>query len=207
MLDITHSITELQQRFDPDPRHSAQVARLSLQLFDELQALHELGSPARKLLQAAAALHDIGYHLNNGLGHHKNTLNMILQYGLPPLSYAEVKLTANIARYHRKSLPSLSHEHYRQLSENERQIVDKLSSLLRIADGMDHSHRSAVYSIHSQIKPGRVELTLKHFGELQDELSTAAKKADLFRRTFSYDIIFIPYPIFKKPVSNNEGLL
>jgi|UPI00039BDA7D exopolyphosphatase/guanosine-5'-triphosphate,3'-diphosphate pyrophosphatase len=195
------SLAELQRRFDPDPRHSEQVTRLSLQLFDELGELHQLPHRARQLLQAAALLHDIGYALDNGSAHHKNSLNLILKHGLESFTPREIQMIANIARYHRRSMPTTRHESYRQLTEAERLVVDKLASLLRLADGFDHSHRSSIHSLHAQIRTDYVEIILKYLGELKDEISSANRKADLFRRTFNLDLVFAPYPLFEKPVT------
>lgn len=200
MHESLPTIEELQRRYDPDPRHSEQVTRLSLQLFDELQELHQLASRERQWLRAAAMLHDIGYALANGAAHHKNSLNLIMTSGIASFSPSEIQIIANIARYHRKAMPALRHEPYRRLTEPERLIVDKLASLLRLADGFDHSHRSCIYSLHASQKELHVEITLKYLGELKDEILCASRKADLFRRTFNRDIVFIPFALFTKPV-------
>ena len=45
---------------DEDPAHSAQVARLALELFDATADRHGLGDDAREILEAAALLCNVG---------------------------------------------------------------------------------------------------------------------------------------------------
>jgi len=185
----------LQLRYDPEPFHSNQVAKLALQLFDELIALHGLSGNERILLEAAALLHDIGYARANDDGHHKNSLKMILEYGLPDFNPTETVIIANVARYHRKSPPSADHKYYVALEPEAAAIVRKLAALLRIADGLDRSHRSFVYEIKTIIEPHKVIFQIYNYGELRNEISAAERKADLFESEFGHQIIFRTYYI------------
>jgi len=192
------AIQGLQIRYDPEPAHSDQVARLALQLFDELQELHQLPLTERLFLYAGGLLHDIGYAQQNGAGHHKNSLRIILDYGLPGFDATEVAIIANIARYHRKALPSLSHPEFAALSPAARSIVTHLSALLRIADGLDRSHRRLVHQVEGQITAVQVTLEIRHFGDLREEIVAAERKADLFRQVYQREIKFQPVCLTEK---------
>src|SRR3546814_4253889 len=61
---------------DDDPAHSAQVARLALQLFDGLADRHGLGDAARELLEAAALLSHVGLFISHSQ-HHKHSAYVI----------------------------------------------------------------------------------------------------------------------------------
>jgi hypothetical protein len=77
-------------------------------MFDALAAagLHA-GDPAeRELLWAAAMLHDTGVAVDYD-DHHKHSMYLILNGGLPGFSPREIALVALIARYHRKGDPEL----------------------------------------------------------------------------------------------------
>jgi len=186
-------VKNLQMKYDPEPLHSNQVAKLALQLFDELTPLHKLSASERLLLEASALLHDIGYALQNASGHHKNSLRIILETGTPALpgfNPTETEIIANVARYHRKSLPSENHPYFAKLNSNARVIVCKLAALLRIADGLDRSHRSLVFRIHTIIEPEKVIFTIYHYGELRNEITAAKKKADLFEIVYERQAVF-----------------
>jgi len=192
--DRLAAVKTLQLKYDPEPFHSNQVTKLALQLFDELSALHGLSVPERLLLEAAALLHDIGYARESD-GHHKNSLKMILEYGLPGFTPMEIAIVANVARYHRKSPPSADHKYYVALEPEAAAIVRILAALLRIADGLDRSHRSLVYEIKSVIEPRKVIFQIYHYGELRNEISAAERKADLFESEFGRPVIFRTYYI------------
>ena len=129
-------------RFDWDVPHCRKVGHLAVTLFDQLTALHNLGAPERDLLEAAALLHDIGWTVSHDK-HHKHTYRLIQEnrQRLSSFTATEVVLVANIARYHRKSLPALKHEAFATLPAADREVVRKLAALLRIADGLDRPHR------------------------------------------------------------------
>src|SRR4029453_10191595 len=95
--------------------HSEQVARLCVHLFDQLKPLHELGRRQRELIEYAALLHDIGFHIGRDK-HHKHAMYLILHGDLKEFSREEVRIIASIARYHRKSFPATKHKPFASLS-------------------------------------------------------------------------------------------
>ncbi|MGH7178321.1 MAG: HD domain-containing protein, partial [Tepidisphaeraceae bacterium] len=105
------SVLDLARRCDWHKSHSEHVAGLCLRLFDELRPLHRLGTIERELIEYAAMLHDIGWHIG-AKGHHKHSMYLIANGNLRNFNDDEVKIIASIARYHRKSEPSRRHETY-----------------------------------------------------------------------------------------------
>src|SRR3546814_20258116 len=94
---------------DDDPAHSAQVARLALQLFDGLADPHGLGDAARELLEAAALLSHVGLFLSPP-PHHKPSAPLIRSTDRPTaFPEPEVDLLAVTARYHRTPDPQPPH--------------------------------------------------------------------------------------------------
>jgi exopolyphosphatase/guanosine-5'-triphosphate,3'-diphosphate pyrophosphatase len=162
--------------------HAAQVTKLALQLFDRLIDLHGLGNKERRWLELAAILHDIG--LGQGPErHHKVSRDLILASALP-LKGKHKKMVALAARYHRGALPEKTHRYYADLKKKEKAIVDKLSAILRLADGLDRSHRDVVKSIVCQDRRKSVTLQLTVMGQALSERLYGRKKADLFEKVF-----------------------
>ena len=116
------SVLDLARRCDWHKEHSEHAAELTLQLFDGLCSLHGLKGSARELIEYGAMLHDIGWHIHPDQ-HHKHALYLITHGGLKGFQPEEVRIIANIARYHRKSPPSLKHKPYRALSAKGRKVV------------------------------------------------------------------------------------
>jgi hypothetical protein len=84
--------------------HARQVERLSVQLFEATQPLHELDERALRLLERAAFLHNTGM-LIEARRHHKHSYQLIKGTTLPDVTEEERHEIACIARYHRRALP------------------------------------------------------------------------------------------------------
>ncbi|NNE99857.1 MAG: Ppx/GppA family phosphatase, partial [Pyrinomonadaceae bacterium] len=124
------------RRFGYEENHALQVATMAEKIFDELAPIYDLKRHQRTWLSAAALLHDVGYHISHE-AHHKHSLYLIKHSEMTGFSEDEKAIIANVARYHRKALPKSSHFYYTSLEKDERETVDKLSSILRLADGLD----------------------------------------------------------------------
>ncbi len=180
-------INILLHQYDPEPSHAKQVAKLALQYFEELKSLHKLDSMARDLLYASALLHDIGW-CNGETKHHKNSMKLILSQKLPGWSEDEKLLIANIARYHRKAMPKMSHNCFAHLTLHQQALVSQLASLLRLADGLDRSHESVVDSIRCDIHGNKITVRARKKGDASIEQYGFEKKKAMFEHYFSTPI-------------------
>ena len=179
----------LGRRFRFDAAHGRQVARLAISLFEQLRDVHRLDPDDRRILIAAAVLHDIGLFIGYRR-HHKHSLYIISQSELPGLNPREILMTANVARYHRKGDPAPSHEAFTALAEKERSRVTRIASLLRIADGLDREHLQSVRDIRARVQDGSVILEAQGSGDMILERWAVQKKAGLFESTFGLRLRF-----------------
>ena len=183
------SVLDLARKCEWNELHSMHVTKLALDLFDALRPLHRLGPKERELFQYAAMLHDIGWHISDD-SHHKHSMYLILNGGLQGFSPREISVMGNVARYHRRSLPKLTHDGYVSLSRDDRRIVNIGASLLRIADGLDRSHSRLVHALKCRIGKQRVRVIPIARGDIELELWAARRKTDLFKEAFGRDIEF-----------------
>lgn len=181
------SVLDLARRCDWHQTHSEQVARLCLELFDQLKPLHGLGKKPRELIEYAALMHDIGWHIGK-TDHHKHSRYLILHGDLKGFDGEEIKIMANIARYHRKTGPRPQHKYFRALSKRGQQIVSVGAALLRIADGLDRSHSSVVSSLSCTIHRKRVDIRVKARGDAELEIWGAQQKVDYFAEFFGREV-------------------
>lgn len=188
----------LMQTLEADQPHVQHVAQLAMHLFDELEDLHGLGDSDRLLLEAAAYLHDIGHSVDSaGKGHHRESARLIREHRWQHFNAERVNLIALVARYHRKSVPDLEHEDYAALSPLERLKVQKLASFLRIADGLDRSHRQMVTHFSAEIFPERILIHLSAASAVEMEIASATKKATLAEAVFQRTISFSIHPLLR----------
>ncbi len=171
------------RRFYFDEKHSRQVAKFALSLFDDLAVLHKLPAAARPLLEVAALLHDIGNSVSYQR-HHKHTHYLIQNADIPGLADRERQLAALIARFHRRSPPELGHELFAELTPAEVSLVRKASTLLRIADSLDRSHHQPVSGVRAHLAGPVVAVKVRARSPVDLELWDAQHEVPLFRRVF-----------------------
>ena len=124
----------LMHALEEEPHHVQHVAMLAVHLFDEVEDLHGLGDQDRLVLEAASCLHDVGWSAApNGKGYHRESARIIREHAWKYFNSASVALMAQVARYHRKSLPDLEHEEFAALSPAERLRVQALHVLQRLS--------------------------------------------------------------------------
>jgi exopolyphosphatase/guanosine-5'-triphosphate,3'-diphosphate pyrophosphatase len=138
-----------------EEEHSRQDAWIATQLFDLTADLHDLEDEYRDLLFCAGLLHDIGY-VEGYWGHHKTAYRLIMEADLPGLTEREKQIVANVARYHRGAKPKLSHSGFAALEADDREAVTVLGALLRLADGLDRGHVSAVEALDARLDGDRL---------------------------------------------------
>ena len=175
--------------------HARQVMRLSVMLFHATEPLHQLDADALRLLERAAFLHNTGMMIEVRR-HHKHSFRLISETPLPDFTDEERHEIACIARYHRRALPSMSHEEYAVLSRAARKRVSALAALLRIADALDYSHDGCVLRL--AVEPElcdktnwTISLWVRPLADLDDELEHANEKADLFEKAFKRKLHFL----------------
>jgi len=184
---VLASARQIGVKYAFDEEHGTTVARFAGELFDATRALHELGDDHRLLLEVAALLHEIGNYVS-ATGHHKHSYYLLVHSPLLGLTDWQRVVVANVARYHRKAAPGLSHEPYRSLPAKSRLIVSKLAALLRVADALDKEHAGKVTGLHIECKPPKLTLRLKGKGDLLLERWAITGKADLFEEVFGVKV-------------------
>jgi exopolyphosphatase/guanosine-5'-triphosphate,3'-diphosphate pyrophosphatase len=180
------------RRLDSDRRHAEHIRELSLQLFDQLQPVHHLPAEARVLLESAALLHDVGHTISNK-GHHKHGEYLALNGDISGLQGRERNLVAATVRYHnRKAEPSSNHPAYGALNNSDQRLARRLAAILRIAEGLDHSHRQRVGAIHAKFQRGAVGLQISARGDATEDVRDANRSGELFEHEFHVRLYFRP---------------
>lgn len=187
LAQVTTAAVALGRRFLFDEAHGTTVARHADALFVQLEALHGLDARDRLVLRAASILHDIGLFISYKR-HHHHSLYILTGSELPGFSPEEMKVVANVARYHRKSGPAPHHEHYMELPHEDRMRVTALGSLLRLADALDRQHSGMVEEVRARVDGMVLKLELEGRGDLLLERWALAKKKNLFEETFGLKV-------------------
>jgi exopolyphosphatase / guanosine-5'-triphosphate,3'-diphosphate pyrophosphatase len=175
------SVRELAERSHYEEIHSKHVQTLALQLFDSIGQRLGCTPDDRRILSDAALLHDIGYHISYDK-HNKHSYHLIEHAELLGVTPAEQIIVANVARYHRGAEPKKKHVNYGGLDKPMRETIKSLAAILRVADGYDRGHASAVAEIRVRWMERALRLTAvpaRQNANLRLELWGASRKSQL----------------------------
>jgi exopolyphosphatase/guanosine-5'-triphosphate,3'-diphosphate pyrophosphatase len=143
------------------------VAELACGLFDQLEESLGLEPECRKLLEFAALLANVGVVVSHAK-HHLHTYYLVRNAELMGLSDREVELVAQVARYHRKSVPKPEHPEFAALSASDQQTVRSLAAILRVAIGLDRTYDGRVKSTNVKIGESELSIVAKPRGKKAD---------------------------------------
>jgi exopolyphosphatase/guanosine-5'-triphosphate,3'-diphosphate pyrophosphatase len=176
------SVEALAGRCSWPETHARHVAALAVSLFDQTTDLHGLGVVDRELLEYAALLHDIGEHVA-AQGHHRHGAYLVEHGQLRGFDPDEVQMLTALVRWHRRGTPDV--DGY-PLADPRR--IQRLTALLRLADGLDRGRTGAVTGVDVEVGPSLVLLRLRATGDAELERWGARRKRDLFERYFDRDL-------------------
>jgi len=184
---VVASALSLGRKFHFDEAHGLQVAKLSLQIFDQFREEHGLDSHARLLLETSAILHDIGNYINTA-GHHKHGQYIISNSEMFGFSRGDIRIISNVVRYHRKIQPVANHVNFVSLRREERITVLKIAAILRVADGLDRGHIQRIKNLRLEKQEDEILLHAEYAGDPIVELTGLRLKGEMFEEVFGYRV-------------------
>jgi len=185
---IIASAVNLGRRFHFDEAHSRHVALLCMTLFDALEKVHGMNQRQRMMLETAAILHDIGAFIKAS-GHNRHGQYIVANSEIFGLPRDEQDIIANVIRYHRGDPPSETDIEYISLQREERILVLKMASILRIADALDRGHSQQIKNMTIDRRSETIALHAQGIHDISLELMGVEEKAGLFQDAFGYKIV------------------
>jgi len=180
----------LQSRYDNDPDHSTHVRKLAKEIYAGLKKLNVCKKEDSVYLQAGALLHDIGQYVQLK-DHHLYSRDIILRDGIKGFKKKELKAVASIARYHRRNPPSSADPEYKAMSKKWRRTVAIGAAIVRIADGLDRSHKCHVKKVTIKIKKKELVFKLESDVPVNTEIWGALRKKALIENITGLNCRFI----------------
>jgi exopolyphosphatase/guanosine-5'-triphosphate,3'-diphosphate pyrophosphatase len=194
--DPMRAVRRLAKACGFEAAHSRHVTGLALSIFDQLrEQIGEDGeSPwplpegmkfdeeARLLLEGASLLHDVGYLINYAQ-HHKHSYHLIVHADLPGFTTRQVRVVANVARYHRAAEPKKRHANFAALAEADQGLVRGLSGILRVADGLDRTHMQSIRGVSVKLLKDAAMFEVDSLSEPSVDMWGAVRKGALFEES------------------------
>jgi exopolyphosphatase/guanosine-5'-triphosphate,3'-diphosphate pyrophosphatase len=187
---IIASAVNLGRKYRFDEAHNLHVALLCNILFDALVREHGMNRRERVMLEVAATLHDIGMFIR-GSGHQKHGQYIVANSEIFGLHRDELDIIANVIRYHRSDPPSQADIDYIALQREERILVLKMASILRLADALDRGHSQRILDIRVERRNETIVFHSEGDFDVGSERMGLEEKGDLFQDVFGYKVILI----------------
>ena len=175
-------VIDLALKYNYNAKHSSFVEDTSLKIFDSLKKIHMLGCAESMLLSHAALLHDIGNFISEKK-HNRHTKYIIdTDEKLEDYPEQEKTLLSLIAYNHRKKI----HKDIGIIPKKDREIVLKLSAILRVADSLDYCRNEMAVK---SVSVDNSTLNIMVEGILPERLSGKLwEKKELFKEVFNMDV-------------------
>ena len=91
-------------------------------------------------------------------------------------------------RYHRGSTPKSKHLEFMALTPFQREVVRKLSAILRIADGLDRRHLGVVSDVKVKLQGKKLQIDALASTACEIETWCAERNASMFESIFDVSI-------------------
>ncbi|MCH9648719.1 MAG: Ppx/GppA family phosphatase [Deltaproteobacteria bacterium] len=199
------AVEDLLSQFPQPKGHILHTRRLARTLFEGLRPLHKLANRYQEILDAAAALHDVGQVLS----YYRHAQHGVYLMGSRPLTgfwHREQALIMQLIRYHEKGNPKLA-PFEGLLSPKYLPRLLRLTACLRLAEHLERSRAGRVRDLSIEIGKKNVEICLEVEDKPTLELWEAQKMAaPLFERAFRRRLLLTTKKTKKAPINLLEAV-
>ena len=183
--DILACALNLSKRYLGNKKRSETLEDIALTIFDAMKKIHGLGKRERLLLSLATILHDCGKYISmSNLG--ECSYNIILYTEIIGLSHIEREMLANVVKFNH-----LKFTYYdvvtkgSKLDRHSYLIIAKLTAILKLANGLDRSHKQKFKDIKIGLKDHDLIITVNTNEDITLEKGLLSERADFFEEVFS----------------------
>lgn len=183
--DIIACARNISKRYMGSKKRSETLEMLVLTIFDSMKRIHGLGKRERLMLRLAALLHDCGRYISlTNLG--ECGYDIIMSTEIIGLSHLEREIVANVVRYNHMELDS--YEELGKTTTLDRKsylVIAKLTAILRVANGLDRSHKEKFRNVSVGLQKDELIITVKTNTDITLEQGLFEHKAQFFEEVYS----------------------
>ena len=183
--DILTCARETSKRYKGSEDRSKTLELIALQIFDSMKRIHGLGERERLLLRLCAILHDCGKYISmQNLS--ECSYNIIKSTEIIGLTGREREIVANVVKYnHSRFVYYEQSGSTGRLSLKDYMIVTKLTAILRLANGLDRSHKKKFTDVRIRLREGQLQITVSTKKDITLEKGLFDNRARFFEEVFS----------------------
>ena len=183
--DIIACALNLSKRYLGNKKRSETLENIALTIFDAMKRIHGLGRRERLLLSLATILHDCGKYISmSNLG--ECSYNIILYTEIIGVSHLEREMLANVVKFNH-----LKFGYYDVMAQNSQLDredylkIAKLTAILKVANGLDRSHKQKFKDIKVSLRDHELVITVNTNEDITLEKGMLGERSDFFEEVFS----------------------
>ena len=183
--DIIACAKNISKRYMGSRRRSETLEQIALTIYDSMKKVHGLGRRERLLLRIATLLHDCGKYISLvNLG--ECSYNIIMSTEIIGLSHVEREIIANVVKYNH-----MDFEYYEEIGKNgsltkrNYLTIAKLTAILKIANGLDRSHKQKFKNVKTVLRDEQLIITVDGSLDITLEKGLFSKRAEFFEEVYS----------------------
>jgi len=184
--DLIKAARNIAKRYKTDKKHLEFVENAALEIFDGSSRLSGLTSRDRLLLQLSAILHECGKFVH-ACDHNEASYSLIKYMNLIGLTSDEQDVVALVVKLYPKTNP-YDNKYYRKLVPSKKVLVSKLTSMLRIADALDASHRQKASKISVTTTPDGLHISCVSEFDMSFEVWSFEHRCRLFEEVIGTSV-------------------
>lgn len=183
--DIVACAQNISKRYMGSRRRGETLEQIALTIYDSMKKVHGLGRRERLLLRIATLLHDCGKYISLvNLG--ECSYHIIMSTEIIGLSHMEREIVANVVKYNHIDFE------YSEVVGSSGTIdrtayltIAKLTAILKIANGLDRSHKQKFKDVRTTLKEEKLIITVDASVDITLEKGLFTKRADFFEEVYS----------------------
>lgn len=182
--DIVACALNISKRYMGSRKRAETLESITMTIFDSMKKVHGLGNRERFYLRIAAILHDCGKYISMmDIG--ENSYHIIMATEIIGLSHAEREIVANVVRYNHSPFVYYNSMQSKGMTEEAYLTIAKLTAILKVANGLDRSHKQKLKGVRATLKDEELILTLDSQEDIVLEKGMFAKRANFFREVYN----------------------
>lgn len=184
--DIIACAMNISKRYMGSRKRSETLESISTTIYDSMKKVHGLGKRERLYLRLASILHDCGKYISMvNIG--ETSYQIVMATEIIGLSHTEREIVANVVRFNHSRFVYYGQQITNSLDRESYMIVAKLTAILRLASGLDRSHKQKFKGLKAVLKDNQLILTIDTQEDITLEKGFFEDREEFFQEVFSVE--------------------
>ena len=189
--DIIACAQNISKRYMGSKRRGETLEKIAMTIFDSMKKVHGLGRREGLLLRIATLLHDCGKYISLvNLG--ECSYNIIMSTEIIGLSHKEREIVANVVKYNHMDFNYGEVTGSGTIDRDAYLTIAKLTAILKIANGLDRSHKQKFKDVRAVLKERELIITV------DDSVDITLEKGLFTRRSVFFLFFYSVRPVIRQ---------